>query len=64
MKIYPMHVQSGVDVFRGKNLVNWCIMSAPGHPFLASAMESFVSLIRQEFLGLTMLKVGKWDKFR
>lgn len=52
-----------MDLFRGRNILNWCIMSAPGHLFLKRALENFVHLMRLEYIGLSALKMAKFDKF-
>lgn len=56
------HVEK-MNVFKGRILTNWCIMSAPGHIFLSSALETFVKLSRAEFLRLSNLKISQWDPF-
>lgn len=52
-----------MGIFKGRILTNWCIMSAPGHIFLSSALETFVKLSRAEFLRLSNLKISLWDPF-
>jgi hypothetical protein len=52
-----------MNIFNGRNILNWCIMSAPGHFFLERALESFVKLVRLEYIGLSNLKMNKHDKF-
>lgn len=56
------HVEK-MGIFKGRILTNWCIMSAPGHIFLNSALETFVKLSRAEFLRLSNLKISLWDPF-
>ena len=50
-------------LFRDRNLLNWCIMSGPGHQFLRQTMINFVKLVRLEYLGLSALKMAKYDKY-
>jgi mannosyltransferase OCH1-like enzyme len=52
-----------MGIFKGRILTNWCLMSAPGHIFLSSALETFVKLSRAEFLRLSNLKISQWDPF-
>lgn len=49
--------------FSNRNLLNWCIISAPGHKFLKQALINFVKLIRLEYLGISALKMAKYDKY-
>lgn len=51
------------NMFYGRNILNWCIMSAPGHFFLQRTLESFVKLVRLEYIGISNLKMAKFDKF-
>jgi mannosyltransferase OCH1-like enzyme len=56
----------GIDdiaLFHNRNLLNWCIISSPGHQFLKQTLINFVKLMRIEYLGLSALKMAKYDKF-
>jgi hypothetical protein len=61
LKKYPS--MAAVTLFHGRNLLNWCIISGPGHRFLRQAMINFVKLVRLEYLGLSPLKMAKYDKY-
>jgi len=52
-----------IALFHNRNLLNWCIISSPGHQFLKQTLINFVKLIRIEYLGLSALKMAKYDKF-
>lgn len=52
-----------LNLFHGRNILNWCIMSMPRHYFLRKAMENFVHLVKLEYIGLAALKIQKWDTF-
>ena len=58
---YPHAEKMGL--FKGRILTNWCIMSAPNHLFLFSALKNFVKLSKVEFLHLSNLKISLWDPF-
>lgn len=61
MKTHPL--VTTLNIFYGRNILNWCIFSAPGHFFLRRTLESFVKLVRLEYIGLSNLKMNKHDKF-
>jgi hypothetical protein len=54
---------SKTPIFLDRNIVQWCIMIAPNHIFLRKTLENFVYLMRMEFIGLSALKVARFDKF-
>jgi hypothetical protein len=51
------------SLFRGRMILNWCIMAAPRHEFLKNALENFVKIVELEFMGLSAIKMRKTDKF-
>jgi hypothetical protein len=50
-------------MFRGRMILNWCIMAAPRHQFLKNALDNFVELVELEYLGLSAIKMQKYDKY-
>ena len=52
-----------MDIFHNRILVNWCMMSAPYHMFLAAALDTFVKLSKLEYLRVSDLKVAVWEPF-
>jgi hypothetical protein len=50
-------------MFRGRMILNWCIMAAPRHQFLKNALDNFVELVELEYLGISALKMQKHDKY-
>ena len=60
-KKYP-HLEK-TSIFKGRILTNWCIMSAPDHALLLSAMSTFVALSKLEYVRLSNLKISMWDPF-
>lgn len=52
-----------IGFFKGRIITNWCIMTAPRHLFLGSALRNFVKLSKVEFLHLSNLKISLWDPF-
>lgn len=61
MKKHPL--TATMDLFHGNNILNWCIISTPYHIFLRRTLENFVKLMRLEYLGLSELKMAKYDNF-
>ena len=58
MNTYRAHPWArGVNYFKGRYVTNWCLMSAPRHLFFRAALESFTSLVKLEYIGLTGLKI-------
>ena len=52
-----------MGIFKGRVITNWCMMSAPDHVLLSSALETFVKLSKLEYLRLSGLKISMWDPF-
>jgi hypothetical protein len=44
-------------------VLQWCIMTAPLHAAMLHALENFASLIELEYVGLSGIKMVRWDKF-
>ena len=45
-----------LNIFQGKVLLNWAIVSAQRHPIIARTMENAVEVIRQEFFNEPVLR--------
>ena len=63
MTVRQHPISTSLNLFHGRNILNWCIMSCPYHMFLRKALENFVHLTKLEYIGLGALKVQKWDQF-
>jgi mannosyltransferase OCH1-like enzyme len=60
-KYHPLALT--LNIFNNKNILNWCIMSAPNHFFFEKVLENFVHSVRLEYIGLGELKMNKHDNF-
>ena len=60
-KMHPL--LESTDMFHGRMILNWCIMSAPRHIIFKQALENFVYLSELEYIGLSAVKMQKWDTY-
>ncbi len=52
-----------MNIFLGRVLPNWAIISAPRHPFIIRSLENVVEIIRHEYLMDPVMR-NLWTEFR